>query len=203
MDDEKVYDVVIPTLKPLSEVEPLIVELIRTAGILIRVHATCNDVSAAKNRNAGLDKCTSDIVWEIDDDMCGFPHGWALRMLHVMESNPKCAMCSPRLMRPDGGFGIMVGNPHNDTDGLKVIAQRELPTSCIAHHNTDVRFHEGYIGSTLEGNDFCRQLFEKFKYAEFICINDLLLVKTGEPEQTSGPNYDNDAATFHRRWRSK
>lgn len=172
--DEATPDVIIPTNRTVGEVAPLVEELVRTAGLLIRVHATCRDLSAAANRNLGLDQARSDIIFFSDDDIRGLPHGWALRMLHVMETRPKCVMCAPRLMRLGGIFSDQLGNPRDmmyHPGNLEIIPSRKLPTAFCAVRNDGTRYGEN-------DTDYCRRLLERHPGAEFILCHDLRVTQT-------------------------
>ena len=196
----EVIDVIIPTLKPWTEVTPLIREIESTAGCTVNVIATCKPVSAAKNRNIGLSQAKSDVIIMVDDDVTDFPHGWVVQMAMVMGQYPKCMMCSPRLLAPDGCFGIMVGNPTNGYKGCEVLHARELLTACIAIRNTPVRFDEAYIGSGFEDNDYCRQLIQHAPEAEFICIHYLNVTHKNEEKNQRGHWWRHNQAYFNLKW---
>jgi len=90
-------DVVIPTLKPAYEIRDQIAEMIETAGMAIRVYATCQMGNASQNRNRCLDVVGTNVFVMADDDLTGFPVGWAVDMVKVMLAYPDCVMSSPRL----------------------------------------------------------------------------------------------------------
>lgn len=136
----------------------------------------------------------------LDDDVVKLPPGWGRRMAHIMETHPNCYMCSPRLLRPHGGFGHMTGEPTNGFIGCEVLRRRELCTAMIAIRNTGIMFDENYIGSGFEDNDYCRQLVRQFPNAEFICIHDLQVTHLNEQKNQSGRYWQTNKAYFMQKW---
>lgn len=193
-------DIVIPSMRSVPELAPLVAEIMATAGTPVRVFATGQPLSASGNRNLGLKSATSPIVIMVDDDMQDFPKGWAARMAQVMKDNPDCMMCSPRLMNQDGSTGPMTGYPAADYQGCEIMHRRELTTACVAIRNTGLLFDEEFIGSGFEDNDYCRQLVQRFPNAQFICIHDLRIVHRNEQKRQGGPFWANNKAYFAKKW---
>jgi len=196
-------DVVIPTIRTAEEVAPLVAQIRATAGVPVNVFASCQRISAAKNRNLGLEQSRSEILFMLDDDITCLPENWAIRMIEVMQSHPQCVMCSPRLLDLDGTFGTMAGYPSNAQKGCEVLGSRELLTAFIGIRRTALRFDPNYIGSGFEDNDYCRQLVAKFPDAEFICIHDLLAVHRNEKKNQHGEYWQKNSRYFRRKWARK
>jgi glycosyltransferase involved in cell wall biosynthesis len=196
-------DVIIPTILPPERVRAQVAQIHATAGVPVNVIATCQQASAAINRNYGLARARSDIIFMLDDDITGLPEDWAVRMIEAMASNPRCVMCSPRLLNLDGTMGIMAGFPTKYYEGCEVLGSRELLTAFIAIRNTSIRFDVNYIGSGFEDNDYCRQLVVRFPDAEFICIHDLLAVHRNEKKNQHGEYWQKNKRYFQRKWARK
>ena len=65
-------DIIIATCKTKDEVNGLISEITLNTPEPHRIIATCQPLSASKNRNFGLSYANSDIIVMCDDDMTGF-----------------------------------------------------------------------------------------------------------------------------------
>ncbi len=193
-------DIIIPTYRPRGEVEPLVSEIIRTAGCHVNVIATCQQISAAANRNLGLDQSTSDPLLMVDDDMEQFPQGWVVRLVAVLEQYPKCVMVSPRLATPNGEPGIMMGCGEVQRDGITECGERKLLTACIAIRRNTLRFDENFIGSGWEDSDYSKQLCAAFPDATFLVCHDLWAVHRNEMKNQSGPYWDHNKSYFERKW---
>ena len=195
-----VCDIIIPTCRPREDVALQAAEIEVTAGLPCRVIATCQQASASVNRNYGLDQSESDPLIMVDDDMERFPQGWAVRLLQVLRDNPKCVMVSPRLARPDGSPGIMMGNADALTDGVTVCGERKLCTACIAIRRNALRFDEEFIGSGWEDADYCCQLVLAFPDAEFCVCHGLWIVHLNQMKNQGGTYWDYNKALYHRKW---
>ena len=200
MEDPAPLDIIIPTLRSREAVQPLVEEIEQTAACPVRIHATCASASAARNRNIGLEQAVSKTIIMVDDDITGLPPGWAVQMVAVMSDHPNCEMASPRLMTPDGRFGVMTGLPSATRTDCEVLRARELCTACVAIRNSGLRFDEEYIGSGFEDNDFCRQLIVHNPLAEFICIHDLRVVHLNEKKNQGGEFWTANQRYFRHKW---
>jgi len=193
-------DIIIPTIRTREEIAPLVAEIERTAGCDVRVIATCQQVSAAKNRNIGLDLSTSDPVIMVDDDMEQFPQGWAVRLCEVLAERPNCVMASPQLASPKGGAGCMMGGHAIRRDGITSAQQRKLPTACVAIRRNPIRFDEAYIACGWEDDDYCAQLRLANPDAEFLVRHDLWIVHRNEAKGQFGENWKINEAYFMNKW---
>jgi len=196
-------DIVIPTIRSPEEIAPLAEELASTAGVPVCIHATCMNVCAARNRNIGLDQCQSDIVIMVDDDMEGFPQGWAISLVEVLTSHPKCVMVSPQLAKKDGSPGCMMGGCSIAKSGVTKASERKLPTACVAVRNNAIRFDESYVGSGWEDDDYAAQLRTAFPDCEFLVCHDVWIVHRNEAKNQRGPHWERNKSLFESKWKVK
>jgi glycosyltransferase involved in cell wall biosynthesis len=196
-----IIDTIIPTIRTQDEVAPLVAELHATAGIPVRVIVVSGPgKSAAHNRNAGLDQCTSDFVCMVDDDMERFPQGWLTKLVAVLEEHPECVMVSARLVRPDGSPGIMMGAADLAVRGVTVARQRMLPTACVVIRRNSLRYDEAYIGSGFEDTDHCYQLHKMYPDCTFLVLNDVRVVHRNEMKSQGEPWWSHNKAHFIAKW---
>ena len=193
-------DIIIPTLKSREDVAAQVAEITETAGCPVNVIATCQHVSAAANRNIGLDQSTSDPLIMLDDDMEQFPLGWAVRLADVLLQTPHAVMASPQLAKPDGTPGPMMGGVQIRQGGVTRAAQRKLPTACIAIRRNSLRFDESFLGSGFEDDDYCAQLRAAHPNAEFLVCHDVWIVHRNEMKNQHGPNWERNKRYFERKW---
>lgn len=180
---DNTIDVIIPTCRTRSGVEPLIQEIERTAGCPVRVIATCRPVCAAKNRNIGLDLSESDPVFMVDDDCSKFPQGWVKQMAEAIISRPRCVMLSARLMKPNGDYGFMMGCNARGDSGIFVSPERKLPTACVAIRRLPIRFWEELQGSGFEDNAWCYDAWEAYPDSEWCVLLSVKVCHANEMKQ--------------------
>lgn len=201
-------DVIIPTCKTQPEIADLAAEILRTAGCSVRLIPTCEPLSAAINRNFGL--CEMHGHWGImvDDDVCEFPQGWALKLSTTVLTNNTCVLVSARLMNEDGTPGPMTGEPPPAANAGLTVAKR-LPTACIAFLNDGLRFDENFVGSGWEDDDFCAQVRQKYPAGKFIINEDVRVVhKNNMTNQgfikgvgpVPGGNFEKNQAYYESKW---
>lgn len=178
-------DVIIPTCRTKEDVAPLVAEIHATAGIPVNVIATCQPVSAAKNRNLGLEWAnSSDLRIMLDDDITGLPYGWVRDLIHVLVDDPKCVMVSPQLLNPDRTWATyMMGRSQDRTAGLSVVEGPHLLTACIAIRRDELRFDEGFLGSGFEDNDYCNQQNVKYPGCVRKINHDVQVIHRNEMKQ--------------------
>lgn len=178
----EITDVIIPTMLSWEDVEPQINDIMRTAGMPVRVIATCRPVCAAKNRNIGLDLAISNLRVMLDDDVTSFPFGWVVGLLQVLRDHPNCVMVSPQLIRPDGRYALMMGCSQGRPigSGVHPITGPHLLTACIAFRKDDLRFEEGFVGSGFEDNDYCDKQRARYPSATWLVNHDIQVVHRNE-----------------------
>lgn len=193
-------DIIIPTCKSLGSIVPLLHELRNTCEAGGEIIATCKKVSAAANRNIGLERATTDLVIMVDDDTQNFAPGWDRKLASVLEQDPACVMSSARLMQPNGQLGHMLGHPPALENGeLWEVPRQELPTACICFRKTDLRFDEDFIGSGWEDTAFCAALRTREPKSKFIVHGGVRIVHVNE-QKHQGVNFDRNRATYVKKW---
>ncbi len=201
-------DVIIPTCKTQLSLAYELHDMLVADGCRARVRATCQQGSAAYNRNWGLNQATADCVIMVDDDVCQFPAGWVHQLADVLLLNPYCIMVSARLMNDDGTLGPMLRNgPPGPLGGWTYVDA--LPTACIAFRNDGLRFDENFIGSGWEDDDFCAQLRRKYPKGTFIINEDVRVVHRNEMKNQGfikgkgpvpGGNFEKNQAYYESKW---
>lgn len=195
-----ILEIAVPTCKPWSEVRSLVKEIEATAGCAHRVICTCSAGSASQNRNLALAECTGPIVVMVDDDVEGFPQGWALRLAAGLRDHPDWLMLSARLLRQDGRPGYMLGTGHapRQQEGYLEVPTRELVTACMVLRNDGTRFDEGYLGSGWEDNHFCADLREKYPTGKFVIDCGVSVVHRNEMK-AQRENWEHNKARYQAR----
>jgi glycosyltransferase involved in cell wall biosynthesis len=195
-------DIIIPTCKRPQDVKPLAREARVTAGIDVHIIATCEAVSASRNRNIGLDMATSPIRIMMDDDITGLPPGWARELVKVLEDHPECVMVSPQLLRPDGSYGLMMGCqvPNPPGTGAQVIGADRLLTACIAIRADDLRFDENFVGSGWEDCDYSHQQNERYPGCTRMVQFDVQVIHKNEMKNQGGENWNANKRYYREKW---
>jgi GT2 family glycosyltransferase len=193
-------DVVIPTCKPMGPLAGLLAEVRSTITGRGNVYATCQPVSASKNRNIGLDKASTEFIIMIDDDVHRFPPGWDQTLIQPLIDDPLCMMVSPRLLNPDGSLGQMLGHPPAlDNGELWEVPRQELPTACIAIRKNDLRFDEDFIGSGWEDTAYCAALRARHPQGKFVVHGGVRIIHVNE-QKNQGVNFDHNRAIYVSKW---
>jgi hypothetical protein len=195
-----VIDIIIPSNHNL--LDSFINEVITTAGSGFNVIQTGFDVSAATNRNYGLNKARSSIVIMIDDDISGFGNDWASGLVKSLVHN-EAIMVSARLMDAYGQPGTMMSIPVDFSKPIVESPCHALPSSCICFYRDDTRFDENYKGAGFEDTDFCFQLHCKYPNKKFLINNDVRVVHRNEKKnylKNGNNNYIDNQHYFERKW---
>lgn len=197
-------DVLIPTLKPLGELEEQIEAIQRTRTTAGLVVASCRLGSAAENRNRCLGEASTSLLIMLDDDIEGFTPGWDARLVQPLLDDQALVMTAARLLRPDGKPGWMCGATLEDLDSplvyVPVTQRTALPTAAIAFRDLGLRFDEGFIGSGFEDNDICHQFKTRRPDGRFAIVNGCRLVHRNEAKNQRGPFWKHNKAHFEAKW---
>lgn len=177
-------DIIIPTCKSRESISPMICDLETHLGGNT-VIPTCQKVCAAKNRNIGLEAATSDIVIMIDDDISGFYDGWDKELIKPLLENDDISYVSAHLVQENGMDAAMMFHG-NDNEYLTEVPR--MPTACVAFRNDGLRFHEEYIGSGFEDDDFCVQLYERYPESRMVINNRVRMVHANEKKNQVNNN---------------
>ena len=191
-------DIVVPTLRPRSQLGALLAEIAANTPEAHRVTCTCRPVSASKNRNLGLSVCVSSKIVMIDDDMRGFFPGWLTVLWHALTDD--VAMVAARLLKPNGEPSFMLGKNYNFAPITVDMPDKELPTAAIAIHNTPLQFDENFVGSGFEDNDYCRQLSATYPDRRFLIANRCMLVHLHERKNQLGQTWKINQAYYKKKW---
>ncbi len=211
-------DIIIPTLRTLKEIRPMIDEIEKNTIIDHKIIVTCQPVSAAMNRNFGLDCAMNDILIMIDDDISGFFKGWAKELIKPLEENEDIIMVSARCMNSDGTLASTGACDYDISKPLSYVPKLKqgiLPTSAIAFRKMPFRFDENYKGAAFEDADFCFQIFIKNPVSQFVINNECKLIHLNERKGYGGAKEHNtfnpeedkilweNRAYFHKKWNVK
>lgn len=204
-------DIIIPTYKPIKKLKNFLSKLAESISDNYNIITTCFPVSAATNRNYGLNEATSDIVIMIDDDIKGFFPGWADKLLEPLEDK-NVVMSSARLMHSKTKTGLMMsiipdlsGKYQTETieygSPLKnIIPIRLLPSACVAFRRNDFRFDEAYLGAGYEDTDACMQLNEKYPNGVYVINNEVKIIHRNEMKQQLNGQLEHNKRYFHWKW---
>jgi hypothetical protein len=192
-------DIIIPTIKTQPEIATMVDEILATAGCPVNVIATCQQISASKNRNFGLNCSTNEHIIMVDDDVEQFPINWALQLSNVLTTYPNCVMVSAQLANQDGTAGYMMGGCQIHKSGITAAHEHKLPTACVAVRRNNLRFNEDYLGSGIEDDDYCLQLCKEFPSAEFLVCHSVWVVHRNE-RKFGTEFWNHNVEVFNKRW---
>lgn len=193
-------DVIIPTCKMLDKVRVLIDMLEENTPEPHRIIATCQEVSAGKNRNYGLEIAESPIVVMIDDDMKGFFPGWLSKIIQPIEEDRNVCMVLARLLNPDGTPAQNSSDNYDMKSKWCYVQRKVLPSSAIAMRDIGLRFDTVYIGSGFEDTDMCFQYHQTNPKYEFVINNECPLIHLNEMKNQKGNVWEHNEAAFLEKW---
>jgi glycosyltransferase involved in cell wall biosynthesis len=194
------YDIIIPTCKSHKEIEPQVKAIQETVSKDIQIIVTGFKISAAANRNYGLQQAKAPYVVMLDDDITGFSPGWSEYLIRTVQKFT-AAMVSARLINSDGSCALMMNiipflaDPYQVVDGY-------LPSACIAFRNDGTRFDENFEGSGWEDTDFCDSLHTKYPRGKFIIDNSVQLIHANEMKNGNAQMFERNKKYYMRKHRS-
>lgn len=194
--------VIVPTCRPEAAVADLVAEIRRRSTGEFEVIATCRPVSAAANRNAGLDAARYDRVVMVDDDVTDLPAGWNQLLARHLDE-PDVVMASARLFKPDGSPGHLMGGAKFRPGQVTEAAERKLATACVAFRKTGLRFDENFEGSGFEDDDYAAMLVRENPAARFVVDNGVAVTHLNERKNQTGETWAKNQAYFQRKWSSR
>lgn len=192
-------DIIIPTCQSALAIAPQVCE-IEGFSPNDKIIKTCEPVSAAKNRNIGLNHATTDIVIMVDDDIFGFYEGWMNDLIRPLLDDKSIVYVSARLVHPDGSNAPMMFQ--GESTGPYCDVPR-APTAAIAFRNDGIRFDENFIGSGYEDDDFCIQIKERYPSGRFIINNKCRLIHANEQKNQHGKYAEHNQAYFEKKWKGR
>ena len=209
INDLESIDIIIPTLRKKREIQGLIDEIERNTPEPHRIIATCQEGSAAENRNFGLDYANSKIGIMVDDDMKGFFPGWLSELVRPMLKNKMIAAVSARLVNPNGTIPPTCANNIDlSRDYIQVSVRKDsvMPSACIAYRNIGLKFDTRYVGSGWEETDWFFQYLKKNRNYLFLINNKCRLIHTNEMKNQytktpRGTHFEINKRAFYAKWK--
>ena len=180
------FNLTIPTIKKSSELESMISEIEKNSRSVNKIIVSCQEISAAKNRNLCLDLVESEIFIMIDDDISGFFPGWDIELTKLLLEREEVIAVTARAMKPDGTYGLMCGvdmDLENRKDDYGIVPKRIdviMPSMALAVRRSDLRFDENYRGSGWEDTDYLFQHFYRDLSVKFAIMNKCKLIHARE-----------------------
>ncbi|MFT7462402.1 MAG: hypothetical protein ACI9EF_000742 [Pseudohongiellaceae bacterium] len=150
--------VIIPAYDDTAKLRRALWSIRQTADMPYELIVSRAKQCVAKNRNAGLDLATQDLVIFLDDDVL-LPPGWMSRLVAVLGARSDYgAICahltfadgSPQTRRPE----LLPGELWEIT----------IPGTCFVYSRArvhDIRFDENYLGSQWEDTDWMWQVLRQ------------------------------------------
>ena len=195
-ESQMIYpDIIIPTCKTEAEVSQLI-GLLSATSRPCEIIPICRAVSAAINRNAGLNAVRSEIVIMCDDDTSGFYPGWWQGMVLPFLEDPTVAYVSARLWTRDNKPAVMMHN--NACLEFNYVEVPYAPTACVAFRNDGLRFNEEFLGSGYEDTWFCDCLKVKYPGCRFVINNRVKIIHDNEMKNQGGKYYEHNKALYEK-----
>jgi hypothetical protein len=193
------YTVAVPTCRPREDIQSLLAN-IRGAEPYLgdRLIASCLiGESASVNRNWCLDRCETDVIVMVDDDVSGFPRLFAHELVETLLANQDHAMVSAKLLDKNGEM-FMGGNIPNDPTGLSISRDHWLPTACVAMYAHRRKFDEGLpMGEDV---DYCWQRKNDFPKSLFVVANEILVRHANEEKWRTGDNFQQAMEMIQVKW---
>ena len=201
-------DICIPTLLDDDQVVPQMAEIDRNTLTPHRIIASCQNVSAAMNRNFCLQWANSEIIISLDDDTERFEPGWETRLIRPLLEIPDAMIVSARLMTADNKPGPNCADnydlgpePWREANHLVEVFQRHdgyigIPTACIAFRKTPVRFDERFQGSGWEDAQFNFYMKRLMPQGRCFINNACRLVHANHMVNQGGDNWKHNSELY-------
>lgn len=143
--------VIIPAYEDVPRLRRAMWSVQQTADLPFELIVVCEKQSVAKNRNAGLERATQDLVAFLDDDVL-LPACWMSRLIKVLDSSDDIGAVSALARYPNGA-------PQTWRQELGEDELWEITPAgaCFAYSRSrvnDRRFDERYLGSQWEDTDW-------------------------------------------------
>lgn len=191
-------DIIVPSCKCREDVSDMLVKIFETRTTYGMLHFTGQDISAAANRNLGLEVADESIIIMLDDDTGGFTEGWDERLIRPLVEDKNLIGVSARLLHSDGSCAYTMTEDYNLDKPL--CYSQKIPTSCFAFRNTHLRYDENYLGSGFEDDDFCRQLLREYGQDKlFATVNACRIIHRNEAKNQR-KYWDRNLKYFNQKW---
>jgi hypothetical protein len=188
--------IIVPTNKSPSEIEVLMSEL-RKYSDAKNIISTCMRLSAAKNRNIGLDWAKSEIVIQCDDDIEGFYKGWDTDLVAPLKSDKTICFISARLTDRYGKPTFLMEQNNDMVSDL--VEVKFTPSACCAFRPRGIRFDEIFAGSGFEDSDAIMQLKKRDPGGRVVINNRCKMIHRNEMKNQQ-INFKHNSAHFVRKW---
>lgn len=195
-------DIIIATNKSREKIQAQITEIENNTPEPHRIIATCQPLSAAKNRNFGLECADSSIIIMCDDDITGYYKGWLSDMISPFSSHPDCILLSARLLDKNKNIAHMMGVYGVPNKGLHRASKfwnnryYRVATACIAFRKNSVRFNDDFIGSGYEDTSFMNRINLSFPESYMLINNNCYLIHLNEEKGQGGENFNHNKSTY-------
>ena len=188
--------ILIPTCKTKENVAQQIGDIKRTVPPDCEVIASCLQGSASVNRNYCLNHANGDIIVMMDDDITRFYNGWLIDLIRNFGFDMTLGIVSARLLRSDGNYAFMMGDPKVYTIPMVECTGKKVCTACIAFRKTPIRFDENFQGSGFEDDDFSIQFRSMYPDKRILINNQCKLVHLNEMKNQGGIYWKHNKAYF-------
>ena len=187
--------IIIPTR--LSEKDAIISDLIfeikNTATTDYELFITSLPGSAAQNRNRGLNLANGDIIIHLDDDITGLKPRWDEVLIQPLLENPDIIIVSAELMPP----GVVT----SPLTGYQIINRTVVASALIAHRRNPLRFDEAYVGSGMEDNDWCMQMYHHYPRPKIAINFDCKVIHKAEKKGRTEENWSKNRVYYNKKWK--
>ena len=200
------FEILIPSCKKYEDVKAQIDEIDRNTPEQHRIIATCQELSAAQNRNIAHKLAESEICVSMDDDITGFYPGWLSDLVRpLLEDTTLCKseevmLVTARYLRPDRTLAHQM-HCSNKTADQPYLEITRLPTACFAYRKSQVDgiikgvnkpFDENFLGSGFEDDSFCIEMQKKYPDLKFVLNNTCKLIHINEMKNQKGANWESN-----------
>lgn len=205
-------DIIIPTNKKPTDLTFQSQELLKTSNEFSGFIFTCQDGSAAYNRNYGIAKSKADIVIMIDDDIFGFYPGWVKDLIDPLIQEKEIGVISARLLKENGKPAIMDVWGVSESIRPGIFYKKWVPSACIAMRRFELLkikesdkfplnnpFDENYQKASFEDSDLLevyRQLLNK----KVAITNDCKLIHLNAESWRPGFRWEGNREYFQNKW---
>lgn len=158
--------------------------------------------SVAKNRLAGLEQATHDLVVMMDDDVL-LPSCWASKLAFIYQRDETIGALSAMMTSPNGA-------PQNDLYNLAPGEVRDCrfpPGTCFLYsreRTAGCEFDPAYIESQWEDTDFMAQVQAKglrtCATGAVHILHDNTFIREGERTPEKQRVWDHNAEVFNGKW---
>jgi glycosyltransferase involved in cell wall biosynthesis len=194
-------DIVFTIWRETSTTQRSLLQLYRNTRQPCSIIVVSADGSVAQNSNAGFDRCRSEIIASVDDDVY-VPPGWLDRLVETLQAHPDAGAVGPKILGSTGlpnlngnGADTMLWCPRGE---VKQAAPHFVSGCCFVMRAADgYRYSEEFIGSGWEDTDLFRQMHADGKA---LWVDGRVEVEHLSRKLNNSDHYVDNCRTYHRRW---